>query len=295
MRKYEFVTVDVFTDSRFGGNQLAVLPNAVGLSDREMQAIAAEFNLSETTFVLPPENRVHSARVRIFHRTGELPFAGHPNVGTGFVLARMGRDRDNTLMFEEAAGTVEVRVRRDENGTPSGATVTAPQPLSVGAEMPAHDIVSCVGFAVEDVVLTRHAPMLISMGSPFVVAEVTPEALSRAVPDVACFRRVVRERPDFDGRLSLHIYSRGKDEIRARMFAPLDGTFEDAATGGANAPLGGLLLSLGNENSAHYTIVQGVEMGRPSRLEVTAWRTPRGIMATVGGRCVEVMSGQILV
>ena len=295
MRKYEFVTVDVFTDSRFGGNQLAVLPNAIGLSDGEMQAIAAEFNLSETTFVLPPQNRVHSARVRIFHRTGELPFAGHPNVGTAFVLASRGCDRDNVLLFEEIAGLVEVRVKRDVNGTASGATVTAPQPLTVGAEFPAHLVASCVGLGVDDIVLTRHAPIVISMGSPFVVAEVTPEARARAVPDVASFRRAVSDRPDFAGRLSLHIYSRAKDEIRARMFAPLDGTFEDAATGGANAPLGGLLLSLGTESSAHYTIVQGVEMGRPSRLEVTAWHTPRGIMATVGGHCVEVMSGEILV
>ena len=295
MRKYEFVTVDVFADSRFGGNQLAVLPNAIGLSDGEMQAIAAEFNLSETAFVLPPQNRVHTARVRIFHRTGELPFAGHPNVGTGFVLARRGCDHDNVLLFEEIAGLVEVRVRRDGNGTPAGATVTAPQPLSVGAEFPVRHVASCVGLAADDIVLTRHAPILVSMGSPFVVAEVTPDALTRAVPDIGCFRRAVSDRPDLAGRLSLHIYSRAKDAIRARMFAPLDGTFEDAATGSANAPLGGLLLSLGTEHSAHYTIVQGVEMGRPSQLEVTAWHTPRGIMATVGGRCADVMSGEIVV
>jgi trans-2,3-dihydro-3-hydroxyanthranilate isomerase len=295
MRQYQFVTVDVFTDRRFGGNQLAVLPKADGLSDGEMQAIAAEFNLSETAFVLPPQNPGYSARVRIFHRKGELPFAGHPNVGTGFVLAQMGYDRDNVLIFEEIAGLVEVRVRRDEEGTPSGATITAPQPLNVGPEIPARDVASCAGLTVDDIVLTRHAPTVISMGNPYVVAEVTQEALTRALPDVASFRRVVSDQPSFAGRLSLHLYRTRKDEIRARMFAPLAGTFEDAATGSANAPLGGLLLSLGNQSSAHYSIAQGVEMGRPSRLEVTAWRGPRGIMATVGGRCVEVMSGEILV
>jgi len=100
MRHYRFATVDVFTERRFGGNQLAVLPDAQGLSDEEMQAIAAEFNFSETAFVLPASDPAHSARVRIFHRTGELPFAGHPNVGTGFVLAREGRDADGVLRFE---------------------------------------------------------------------------------------------------------------------------------------------------------------------------------------------------
>ncbi len=106
MRTYPFVTVDVFTDRRFGGNPLAVFPDARGLSDTEMQCLAAEFNLSETTFVLPPADPPHPARVRIFNRTAEMPFAGHPNVGTGYVLAGQGRDNDGVLLFEELAGLV---------------------------------------------------------------------------------------------------------------------------------------------------------------------------------------------
>src|ERR687895_656320 len=113
MRTFSFVTVDVFTDRRFGGNPLAVFPDARGLSDADMQALAAEFNLSETTFVLPPEDPAHTARVRIFNRTAEMPFAGHPNVGTGFVLAQQGRDENGVLLFEEIAGLVEVRIERD--------------------------------------------------------------------------------------------------------------------------------------------------------------------------------------
>jgi trans-2,3-dihydro-3-hydroxyanthranilate isomerase len=112
MRQYRFVTVDVFTERRFGGNQLAVLPDAEGLSGSEMQAVANEFNFSETAFVLPPEDPRHTARVRIFHRTGELPFAGHPNVGTGFVLALARRDVDDVLRFEELAGIVGVMLCR---------------------------------------------------------------------------------------------------------------------------------------------------------------------------------------
>ena len=111
MRRYAFVTVDVFTDRRFGGNPLAVFPDARGLADAEMQALAAEFNLSETTFVLPPDDPAHTARVRIFNRSYEMAFAGHPNIGTGYVLAALrATERDGPLLFEELAGLVEVRI-----------------------------------------------------------------------------------------------------------------------------------------------------------------------------------------
>src|SRR5687768_5554727 len=157
MRTFSFVTVDVFTDRRFGGNPLAVFPDAQGLSDNEMQSLAAEFNLSETTFVLPPTDPAHTARVRIFNRTAEMPFAGHPNVGTGWVLAGRGRARDGVLRFEEIAGLVEVRV---EDG---GVTIAAPQPLSLGAEMPADLLAGCVGIAPAEVVTAAHRPVMASV------------------------------------------------------------------------------------------------------------------------------------
>ncbi|MCC7272605.1 MAG: PhzF family phenazine biosynthesis protein [Alphaproteobacteria bacterium] len=292
MRTYSFVTVDVFTDRRFGGNPLAVFPDAVGLSDGEMQALAAELNLSETTFVLPPDDPAHSARVRIFNRTAEMPFAGHPNVGTGYVLARMGRDRDGVLLFEELAGLVEVRVDRDAAGDVAGATIAAPQPLSLGEEVDAATIAVCAGLAPADVLVARHRPVTASVGNPFVVAEVTGAALTRAAPDLAAFRTAVTARPALRGRLALHLYARDGGRVRARMFAPLAGTYEDAATGSANAPLGALLLSLGDADSGSWDIVQGVEMGRPSLLHVTARRTEDGIRATVGGGCVPVLRGE---
>src|SRR5260370_19445109 len=145
MRTYSFVTVDVFTDRRFGGNPLAVFPDASGLSDGEMQSLAAEFNLSETTFVLPPENSANPARVRIFNRTSEMPFAGHPNVGTGYVLAREGRDKDGVLRFEELAGLVEIKIDRDPAGALTGATIAAPQALSLGLELPAEAVAPFTG------------------------------------------------------------------------------------------------------------------------------------------------------
>ena len=130
MPTYEFVTVDVFTDRRFGGNPLAVFPDARGLTDEQMQALALEFNLSETTFVLPPDNPQHHAKVRIFTPRAELPFAGHPNVGTGYVLARRDDKPPEHYVFEELAGLVRVHVLR-LGRTIVGARISAPRALSI--------------------------------------------------------------------------------------------------------------------------------------------------------------------
>jgi trans-2,3-dihydro-3-hydroxyanthranilate isomerase len=292
---YPFVTVDVFTDQRFGGNPLAVFPDARGLSDAQMQSLAAEFNLSETTFVLPPDDPAHTARVRIFNRTAEMPFAGHPNVGTGCVLARAGRDRNGVLLFEEIAGLVEVRIERDAKGEVVGATIDAPQSLSLGLELPADLIAACAGLQPSDVVQSVHRPVLATVGNPFVLAEVSPAALTRATPVVEPFRRGVAQFPALNGRFSIYFYAREGARTRARMFAPLAGTFEDPATGSAATPLAALLLSLGGGAEAKYDIAQGVEMGRPSLLRATARRTAEGIRASVGGGCVPVLHGEALV
>jgi trans-2,3-dihydro-3-hydroxyanthranilate isomerase len=294
MKSYAFVTVDVFTERRFGGNPLAVFPDARGLSDGAMQSLAAEFNLSETTFVLPPADPANTARVRIFNRAHEMAFAGHPNVGTGYVLAQQGRDRNGVLLFEELAGLVEIRIER-AGGAVSGATIAAPQPLSLGQQLPAATIARCAGLATADIVTAAHPPIVASVGIHFVLAETTPAALARAVPDIAAFRAAVAETPALKGRLSLYLYARDGAKLRARMFAPVAGTIEDPATGSAATPLVSLLLSLGKEESAAYEIMQGVEMGRPSLLRVAARRTSDGIRATVGGGCVPVLSGKAVV
>ena len=289
MRTFQFVTVDVFTDRRFGGNPLAVFPDAQGMTDAEMQSLAAEFNLSETTFVLPPADKNNTARVRIFNRRNEMPFAGHPNVGTAWVL----RDRGSRLRFEEVAGLVEVEI---EGGNP---TIAAPQPLQLGAEMPAGLLASCVGLTVGDVLVIHHKPVLATVGNSFVIAEVTNDALTRAVPDLA---RIREAHTTYDaagpGRLPLYLYahdldSQGEDRVRARMFSPMSGTVEDPATGSAATPLAALLLSLKKDSEHKVTIVQGVEMGRPSLLLCTARRGADGIRATVGGGCVPVLKGEV--
>jgi trans-2,3-dihydro-3-hydroxyanthranilate isomerase len=297
MPTYAFVTVDVFTDRRFGGNPLAVFPDANGLTDSEMQSLAAEFNLSETTFVLPAQDPSNTARVRIFNRTSEMPFAGHPNVGTGWVLAGLGRNREGVLRFEELAGLVEVRIER--NNAASTVTIAAPQPLSLGTEMPVDLLAACVGIEPKDVVVATHRPVVASVGNSFVLAEVTASALTRAVPDMSHFRAAVKAFPALGPRrLPLYLYAHDGEtgtavRLRARMFSPLSGTTEDAATGSAATPLAALLLSLGKHAERRYDITQGVEMGRPSLLVCTARRAADGIRASVGGACVPVLSGEI--
>lgn len=297
-RTYRFVTVDVFTATRFGGNPLAVFPEARGLSDAEMQALAAEFNLSETTFVLPPDDPANTACVRIFNRTAEMPFAGHPNVGTGWVLAREGRAPDGVLRFEEIAGMVEVTV-----GADGAATIAAPQPLSLGPEMDAALLAGCVGLHADDVLTAAHRPVMASVGNSFVLAEVSPDALPRAMPDLARFRAARGAALDLSAalgpsRLPIYLYARALDAkdgagVRARMFSPLSGNVEDSATGSAATPLAALLLSLSGRDEARLDVVQGVEMGRPSLLRTVARRAPDGIRAWVGGDCVPVLRGEV--
>ena len=293
MRRYSFVTVDVFTNQRFGGNPLAVFPDARGMSDAEMQSLAAEFNLSETTFVLPPDDSANTARVRIFTRTTEMPFAGHPNVGTGYVLAQQGRDKNGKLLFEELAGLVEVQIERDGSGAPVGATIAAPQPLSLGVELPVEEIAACAGLTASEVIVAAHRPVQASLGNPFVIAEVDAAALSRAAPDIGAFRKSVTRESALKGRLGLYLYAHeGEGRVQARMFAPLGGTFEDPATGSAAGPLGALLLSLSSDVEKQLDIRQGVVMGRPSLLQVVARRGADGIRATIAGQCVPVLRGE---
>ena len=295
MPAYEFLTVDVFTDRQFGGNPLAVFPDARGLTDAQMQAVAAEFNLSETTFVLPPENPQHHARVRIFSPRAELPFAGHPNVGTGFVLARRDESPPDHYTFEEPAGLVRVHILRGTDRVITGARVSAPRSLTIEDDVPVDLVAACAGLAPDDIATGAHTPLVASVGTPFVLAEVSGvAALSGASPDLGAFRTAAARYGD---RFALHLYAwhdGGQQKLRARMFAPLTGVLEDPATGSANAALAALLTSLapGVDLNLMYEIEQGVEMGRPSRIVATARKTGEGpVSATVAGDCVPVMRG----
>ena len=291
----EFVTVDVFTDRRFGGNPLAVVLNGEGLTTAQMQSVAAEFNLSETTFVLPPKDPAHTAEVRIFTPKAELPFAGHPNVGTAFVLASRGAPGDR-LTFEEKAGLVPIEILHGDSGAIVGARLTAPQPLKRGEEVDAGVVAAACALDPGDIEVQEHRPCVAGCGTVFLFAQVkSRQALERARPQTHIFAQHF----PVGGATGIHLYWRDGAEaidIRARMFAPLHGVSEDPATGSANVALVGLLASLRSEPdlSLQLRIAQGVEMGRPSLLDASAEKKGGKVTETrIGGRCVAVMTGTI--
>jgi trans-2,3-dihydro-3-hydroxyanthranilate isomerase len=279
MPTYHYSTVDVFTEQRFGGNSLAVFTDARGLDQATMQALAAEMNYSETIFVLPPEDPSNTARVRIFNRTREMPFAGHPNVGTAWVLSHLGVEVGPVLRFEEPAGVVEVRLRAD------GYTeIEAPQPLKLGVELPKDLVAQCLSITDERVTTDAHLPVVASVGFEFLIVELVKDTLPHLSPDLLAFRRLAKMA--LGEQIAIFAYERNANQIRARMFAPLSGTWEDPATGSANATLAALLLSLSHEQDFSLEVMQGVEMGRPSALSARAWRENGGVMGSVAGRCV---------
>ena len=226
MAEYEFETWDVFTDRRFGGNPLAVFPDARGLSDADMQALGGEFNLSEITFVLPPDDPAHTARVRIFTPKEELPFAGHPNVGTALVLASRMASLPAAMTFEETAGLVSVGLSQSAAGV--SAVVEAPLPLRRELDVPAALAAACAGLTPDDIRTDSHPPTLAGVGLSFVVAEVSLAALRRAAPDTGAFHAALAQTGA--KRMALHLYARDGGTLRARMFAPLKGIPEDPAT-----------------------------------------------------------------
>lgn len=295
-----YVVVDVFTRRQFGGNQLAVITDGRGLSDVQMQRIANEFNFSETTFVLPASDPGNTARVRIFNRVHEMPFAGHPNVGTAFVLGGqgevLGRPVSGAMRFEEMAGLVAVEVETDA-GVVRGATINAPRTLEVTKTLDVATMAKCLGLTPEEIRVSHHLPTEVSVGVEFVVVEVEPGTLSSMVMNLDGFRAAASRGDGTYGRLSVFAYARednGIERLRARMFAPLAGTFEDPATDSASGALGAYLASLDPRTDGDYriTIEQGVDMGRPSEINLRVLKSAGQVTSVrISGRCVQVMRG----
>ncbi len=298
--KLQFTTVDVFTDRQFGGNPLAVVTNAQGLSTERMQAIAAEFNLAETTFVLPPKDPKHTAEIRIFTPKAEMPFAGHPNVGTAFVLAHAGESygrpvSGDRLVFEEKAGLVNMDIVR-ESGAVVATQLSAPVPLSFGEEIDPGIVARACALKPEYLKLDVHPPRVASCGAPLLFVELTSrEALASAAPRADVFARDLPR----DRVVGIHLYVQAKDgqiDVHTRMFAPEHGIPEDPATGAANVALIGVLAHHRPETDLTLarTIGQGFDMGRPSILQASAEKKAGKVVATyIGGRCVPMMSGVI--
>jgi trans-2,3-dihydro-3-hydroxyanthranilate isomerase len=294
-----FVTVDVFTDRKFGGNPLAVVPDATALTGAQMQAIAGEFNLAETTFVLSPQDSSRTAQVRIFTPRAELPFAGHPNIGTAYVLAQecehVGRPVSDLMIFEEKAGLVRLNLIKD-GAAVVGARLTPPQSLNRGDDLDPEIIAAACSLSVSDIETANHQPCILSCGLPLAFVELKTRAtLAAARPRTDVFTKHLPTDRLIGILLYVHDRRDGFD-LQARMFGPLVGVPEDPASGSPNVALGGLLATLRPEPDLKLAlrIAQGVDMGRPSLLEAAAEKRGGKIIGlSIGGRCVPMMRGTL--
>src|SRR5262245_11844869 len=295
-----YITVDVFTDRAFGGNPLAVVLDAEGLSTGQMQAIATEFNYSETTFVLPPADKANDANVRIFTVRSELPFAGHPNVGTAYVLATQAAKAPARLRFEEKAGLVPIEIQTAQ-GRVVGSEFAAPKPLSKGATVDAREAAAILSLPASDIKTDRHPPMIASVGLPFLIVEIASrDAVKRAKPDAAAFWKTFPA----VGSDAVYFYTRDVPaaeqplDLQARMFHPGSaGLSEDPATGSATGAAAAFLADLDatRDGEVKLRIGQGFDMGRPSLLLTRVIKKGDAVVSThVGGNCVQIMEGTLL-
>jgi trans-2,3-dihydro-3-hydroxyanthranilate isomerase len=286
--RFDYMIVDVFTDTPFGGNQLAVLTDARGLTTEGMQAVTREFNFAETTFVLPPDDPAHAARVRIFTPGRELPFAGHPTVGTACALVMSGAQPAGEFVLEEGVGPVPVAARLDGDGYSAwlGLTHAPEQPDSVPS---AGDIATMLSLGPDDVRDVFGS----SMGVNFTFVQVeSREAVDRSALDLGAWRRILAEA----WGSQLYVFAGELEdggEIYARMYGPGFGIAEDPATGAAAAALAAA-AGLRSGSDLAFDIRQGIKMGRPSLIRASA-RVADGKIVEVGveGGCAFVAEGKI--
>ena len=300
--RFRYYTADVFTRETFGGNQLAVVMEAQGLDGETMQTIAREFNYSETVFVLPPGNPAHTAKLRIFTPGRELPFAGHPTVGTAYLLVHTGAvsadGSDTRLILEEGVGPVPVRVYRDTAGQVESCELSVAQLPEFGPPAPAREAIAGVlGLAPTQLLDGDLAPIAVSCGVPFLLVAVEDSAAVRqSRPDLARWSGVLG---DYWATEAL-VYTPHPDlpdcDLHGRMYAPAMGIPEDPATGAAAAALAGFLGRRAGDGDHAWVLAQGVEMGRPSRLSLAAEVAGGAVSAVrVGGASVAVCEGWISV
>lgn len=296
-----YLTADVFTDRAFGGNQLAVFPDATGIPPELMHQIAREFNYSETTFVLPPSDARHTRRVRIFTPGGEVPFAGHPTVGTAHVLAATGAIQltgDLTrIVFEEGVGPVPVSIRA-RDGRPVFAQLSVAKLPEVGPPPPDDaELAAVLSLDERDLLGGEFAPQGVSCGLPFLIVPVRSlDAVRRARIRLEAWERAL------GGAWARDVYvvafggERPGTDLRARMFGPSVEVPEDPATGSAATTLGGYLAARDTrtDGTLRWIVEQGFEMGRPSILEIEVDRERGATTAVrVGGSSVLVCDGRI--
>jgi trans-2,3-dihydro-3-hydroxyanthranilate isomerase len=298
---YTFYTADVFTDTRFGGNQLGVLPDARGLSSEQMHAIAREFNYSESTFVLPPDNPKHTRRVRIFTPGGEIPFAGHPTVGTAHVLAAIGEipltGVETRIVFEENVGPVHVVIRA-QDGKPDFAQLSVAMLPQVSEPTVSREtLAAMLSLDPTELLDGDYRPQNVSCGLPFLVVPLRDrKAVSRSRLQLDQWERSLKGATSDMILVFAADPERPGSDMRARMYGPGAGVFEDPATGSACACLAGYLAArTPRDGTLRWVVEQGFEMGRPSILEIEADKKDGGITAVrVGGKTVLVSKGELL-
>ena len=278
-----YVVYDVFTNKAFGGNQLAVFPDATSLPQDKLQSIAAEFNFSEVTFVYPPDSLDHTAKVRIFTPTSEVDFAGHPTIGTIIALANMGYKAP--MILELGVGPLACTF---ENGM---AAFTTTVPLRKIADPEPSLIARALSLPESAINQNTHAPVQASLGLPFAIAELdSRSSLATCQPKTEIFNEGAALYPaglDF----AIFAYIREGDKITSRMFAPLDNITEDPATGSASATLAALLTEL-LDAPQNLTFLQGVDMGRPSTIMASTTQNPTSV--TISGKAVQTMAGRFI-
>ena len=296
MREIDFHLYDVFTDQRLAGNQLGVVPDASGLSDKQMQSIARELNLSETIFFLPPENAGHSAKVRIFMPNGELPFAGHPTIGGAIAFAGWnGLPANSQIVLEEGVGPIACHVTADAfGGESSFAAARLPEPILFGS--PEKAVAKALGLSQSDLGFGAHKVFASSGGVPFITIPVRSlDALASARIDPQAWLALDVKR---EGKLAAaYLYAQtGERAFQARMFAPWDGIPEDPATGSAAVAFAATLHRFESiADGVHaFWIRQGVEMGRPSDINLEVSISNNAISSvTIAGKAVKTASGML--
>jgi trans-2,3-dihydro-3-hydroxyanthranilate isomerase len=297
--RYRFYTADVFTETKFGGNQLAVFPQAQGLQDDVMQKIAREFNFSETVFVFPPKNPEHTRCVRIFTPACELPFAGHPTVGTAHVLAATreipGQSNRVQIVFEEGVGPVRVEIEF-RGSIPMSAQFTTAKLPEMGPPPPSDaDLARVLSLQPEDL-LEKGAVSAWSCGVPYLFVPLKGlDAIRRSSIDMIAWKEIVANYWAVDVYVFTYETELEGASIHSRMFAPAFGIAEDPATGSAAAALGGYLAGKEKDDGTfRWTIEQGIEMDRPSILNLEVDKKNGRITAVrVGGSSVMVTEGYL--
>jgi trans-2,3-dihydro-3-hydroxyanthranilate isomerase len=296
-----FEQVDVFTDRPFAGNALCVVPDGTGLSDGQMQAIAREMNLSETTFVLPPTDANATYWMRIFTPAKEIPFAGHPSVGTAYVMARAGRfplQEPVTRIFQQVGvGTLPLDIEVS-GGQPGRVIMTQGKPVFGGVLRDLTPVAEALGVEPTAFARTNLPLQMVSTGLGHLLVPVPDlETIGRLRPNTAQLDTLLRD----CGALGCFVFclqATAPDTLaHARMFAPGAGVPEDPATGSAAGPLGVYLAVHGvlPKTQTAFMLEQGIEMGRPSRIWIEVIRDAAGMPTTVrvGGTTVPVIRGTI--